>query len=64
MQTVRVDQLANALAECIRDGVKLENRRIVKLLTEQICYDHQTLGHCEHSACHALGEVKRLATTK
>lgn len=64
MQTVRIEQLSHALAECVRDGVKLENRRIIKLLTDQTCYEHQTLGHCEHSSCHALGEVKRLATAK
>lgn len=32
MQTVRVDQLANVLAEAVRDGVRLEQERIIKLL--------------------------------
>lgn len=32
MQTVRVDQLANVLAEAVRDGVRLEQARIVKLI--------------------------------
>lgn len=32
MQTVRVDQLANVLAEAVRDGVRLERERIIKLL--------------------------------
>lgn len=64
MQTVRIEQLSHALAECVRDGVKLENRRLVKLIKDRICYDYQTIGRCEHSACHALHEVKQLATAK
>jgi hypothetical protein len=35
MQTVRVDQLANALAEAVRDGMRLEQERIIKLLSDQ-----------------------------
>ena len=34
MQTVRVDQLANVLAEAVRDGVRLEQERIIKLLKD------------------------------
>lgn len=35
MQTVRVDQLANVLAEAVRDGVRLEQARIIKLLEDK-----------------------------
>jgi len=36
MQTVRVDQLAEVLAQAVRDGMRLEQERIIKLLEEQI----------------------------
>jgi hypothetical protein len=35
MQTVRVDQLAEVLAQAVRDGMRLEQERIIKLLTER-----------------------------
>ncbi len=35
MQTVRVDQLAEVLAQAVRDGMRLEQERIIKLLEER-----------------------------
>lgn len=64
MQTVRIEQLSHALAECVRDGVKLEKARILKAVMLRICYDFQTVGHCEHSACYALDEVREIAAAK
>lgn len=58
MQTVRVDQLANALAQCVRDGIKAERDRNLKLIREAMCYDHQTLGRCDHIACYDLSDLK------
>jgi hypothetical protein len=58
MQTVRVDQLAKALAQCVRDGIKSERERNLKLINEFMCYDHQTLGRCDHLTCYDLSELK------
>ncbi len=58
MQTVRVDQLAHALAQCVRDGIKAERERNLKLIREAMCYDHQTLGRCDHIACYDLSDLK------
>lgn len=47
MQTVKVDQLAFALAQCVRDGVKLENERITKLLLTTLEeFDCDQCGEC------------------
>ncbi len=35
MQTVRVDQLAEVLAQAVRDGMRLEQERIIKLLEKR-----------------------------
>ncbi len=35
MQTVRVDQLAEVLAQAVRDGMRLEQERIIKLLDDR-----------------------------
>jgi len=60
MQTseVEVNEVQAAYAEGLKDGQKLEFKRVLDAIKYHTCFDHLAESHCDHAACWSLSYLK------